>query len=221
MGITPAPSDFTALIITSTASSVNDVGELRFTFTPSKLIPKGGFVVIDLKKAIVKVEEQQFRSSLAGSISYDNDKIRILTTADQSVASYNIVLEKVRNPRYSGVPGTIKLQTWMNDTNIIIDQRIDVDLPNVQPGVLVPPTILSHVTMQQVDLLSIDDVVLYQLMFSTTNSISMQGVLSIDWQAGGLGQCIVTSGLYDISKEKPVTCTIIGNQYQIRQFKSV
>ncbi|CAD8148432.1 unnamed protein product [Paramecium octaurelia] len=226
VGIAKAATDLSGISTTYLASGVNLINKVTFTFQTNILIPKDGRLTLDLSKSILSISDDQYSSTttLKGNITRQGMMFQINGFEDnQAAASYEIAISGIVNPKYSGIPGEFTLRTWTNNTNTILNQKKAVNLPSITPGTLTDVTVSAHCTLTgQTEIISVNDITIYQITFSLINAVESTGQIIINWLSGGLFEsCYVTNGLYDQSENAQVKCTQNANQFLIQNFKRV
>lgn len=222
VGILKTPPELTGVTITSTSLAVNAAFDLTVGFTTTVPVPIGGKITIDIRSSIYKtLDTLEMTTALNADLSFSGLLFNLVLKAELPAGAAQVVIKNLMNPTYSGLPGQMTIRTWTPATNTLLNQKKSLNLPTLTAGPLAV-TLSSHFRLGHNEVISINDLVEYQVRFTLSNYIESEGTIKLGWLSGGLSSgCIVYSGLYDQSEAKPVTCTVSGSDFIITSFKRV
>lgn len=121
--------------------------------------------------------------------------------------------------QFIGSAGSIKIQTWTNAINTILEQ-VTLAVPTTTAGAITVSASDYTNFQQSGQTLVPSDTLYYEVFFRTVNPVPQGGTVKVTLPMTPTS-CIAYSGFNDVSEAAPATCTVSAGVATITSFSAL
>ncbi|EAR83210.3 hypothetical protein TTHERM_01002750 (macronuclear) [Tetrahymena thermophila SB210] len=230
--ISPAPTTLVINSVTLSSQFINTISNYNIQFTTTIAVPIGGSIVVSFANTAMQFQTNSvFTSSIAGAVltPVNNNQLIITSSSIIPASAITVTITNVLNPVSKGLTNILKVQSWINGANTILEQNTQNLETQLNPGAI------NQIQLQAFSLMFVNapaypfiqgELVQHELAFITTNPVPKGGVIVIQYflnVASPPQRFIlrVVSGLQDISSTNQVSISSTTNIITISNFQAI